>query len=161
METICQADKNAAATDFISRLGYRELCAPVKLRCVRNGEPLEITVHLFENRTLSRVIYYSEAIYIPSGKLRHTTLFHFNADSEHEALHKYCLHALFFDERIEAQFERENRFGPAGHLDPVRAETFLNWVRVYWNSNHFATRYKELGGLHTENELIHLKNKIV
>lgn len=159
METIHHADSITAGTDFIARLGYRELYQPRQFRCIRNGEPLELTVHTFENRSLSKVLYYTEALYIPSGKMRHTTLFHFNADSDHEALHKYCLHALFFDERIGAQFEKENRFTPPAHLDLEKAETFLNWVRVYWNSNYFSTRYKELGGLGNEADLLHLKNK--
>lgn len=153
METAYHTDNDHTGASFISRLGYRELSAPRQYKCVRNGEPLELTVHLFENLNTTTVLYYTEAIYIPTGKLRHTTLFRFNADSDHEAFHKYCLHALFFDERMGELFEEENKFYPPAHLDPVKAEQLLNWIRLYWNNNYFSTRYKELGGLKNESDL--------
>lgn len=156
METSYKNEQLLSGTGFISRLGYREMDKPKQYNCVRNGEPLTLTVYTFENRNLHHILYYTEAVYIPAGKMRHTALFRFNADSDHEALHKYCLHALFFDERMEQQFEKENRFAPPAHLNAEKTETFLNWVRVYWNSNYFATTYKELGGLQNEKDLLKL-----
>lgn len=150
METTYQTDAERAGSSFLSRPGYRELNSPKQYNCMRNGEPLELTVHLLEHLYTDTVVYYTEAVYIPTGKIRHTTLFRFNTDGDHEAFHAYCLHALFFDERMGEQFERENKFNPPAHLDAAQADQFLNWVRIYWNSNYFATRYKELGGLEHE-----------
>jgi len=42
------------------------------------------------------------------------------------------------------------------HLDAEKAETLQNWIRLYWNSNYFHTRYKELGGLELEEDLLRL-----
>lgn len=150
METTYHTEAGRTAASFLSRLGYRELNAPKQYNCIRNGEPLLLTVRLFENTQTEMVIYFTEAVYIPSGKLRHTTLFRFNAGGDHEGHHKYCLHALFFDERMGELFEQENKFNPPAHLDAAQAEQFHSWVRLYWNSNYFATRYKELGGLDPE-----------
>lgn len=142
--------------DFISRLGYRLLQPPRQYHCMRNGESLGLTVHAFENRQLARVLYFTEAVYLPSGRPRHSTLFHFNADSAHEALHNYCLHALFFDERIGERFEEENKFHPPAHLNAEKAEILHHWIRIYWNSHYFATRYQELGGLAPGHDLIRI-----
>ncbi|WP_118973595.1 hypothetical protein [Taibaiella koreensis] len=154
METTINAETTGDQAALIGRLGYRELERPRTYHCVRNGEPLMLTVHLYENRNACKVLYYTEAVYIPGNKPRHTTLFHFNADSDHEALHKYCLHALFFDEKIGAHFEQEHNHTAPAHLDAEKAEQFRNWVRLFWNSNYFKEKYKELGGLEHASDLI-------
>ncbi len=153
METKHHTDANHAAASHLAGLGYRELSTAKQYKCIRNGEPLELTVHLYQHNATATVLYYTEAVYIPTGKLRHKSFFRFNADGDHEAFHKYCLHALFFDERMGELFEQENKFNPPAHLDTEKADRFMNWVRVYWNSNYFATRYKELGGLENESAL--------
>ncbi|WP_118950552.1 hypothetical protein [Taibaiella helva] len=154
METTINAEPARDQAALIGRLGYRELEQPRIYKCVRNGEPLALTIHLYENRNACKVLYYTEAVYIPGNQLRHTALFHFNATNDHEALHKYCLHALFFDEKIGFQFEQENKHTAPAHLDPEKAELFQNWVRLFWNSNHFKEKYKELGGLENPSDLI-------
>jgi hypothetical protein len=154
MEANYEFDPIPVSQDFINRLGFYETSHPRQYRSIRNGEPLELTVHLFENRNSKKVIYYTEAIYIPTGKTRHKTVFQFDRESDHEALHKFCLHALFFDEKIEAGFEEENKFHPPAELNNPKAEAWLNWIRVYWNTNHFNATYKELGGLNDNKELI-------
>lgn len=155
MEANQEFETVPVSLDFISRLGYRETSHPKQYRCIRNGEPLELTVHFFENRSSPKVIYYTEAIYIPNGQIRHITLFQMDKNNDHELLHKFCLHALFFDEHIEARFEEENKFQPPAALIGPKAESWLNWIRVYWNTNHFENTYKELGGLNNNLQLIH------
>lgn len=154
MEANYEFEPIPVSQDFICRLGYRETSHPKQYRAIRNGEPLELTVHLFESRNSSKVIYYTEAVYIPSGQIRHKTLFQFNKDSDPELLHKFCLHTLFFDEKIETSFEEENKFHPPAQLNSPKAESWLNWIRVYWNTNHFNKTYKELGGLCDNQQLI-------
>lgn len=154
METTTNAEHTFDQSPLIGRLGYREPEPPKVYRCIRNGEPLELTVHLYENRRAGKVLYYTEAVYIPGNKLRHTALFHFNAGHDHEALHKYCLHALFFDEQMGELFERENKCMAPAHLDPEKAGLFQSWVRLFWNSNYFKEKYKELGGLESASDLL-------
>lgn len=154
METNQEFDPIPVSQDLISRLGYHETSHPKQYRSIRNGEPLELTVHFFESRNSAKVIYYTEAVYIPSGKIRHKTLFRFNNGNDHELLHKFCLHSLFFDENIEARFEEENKFHPPAQLNNPKAEAWLNWIRVYWNTNHFNNTYKELGGISDDQQLV-------
>lgn len=142
------------SADFIARLGFRETSRPDTFHCTRNGEPLELKVSSFRHRDDAHVIYYTEAKYLPSGQLRHTALFRFKAGDQHELLHKYCLHTLFFDEQIEAAFEQENKFHPPAHLHTAKADTLLQWVRSYWNTQHFNKKYKALGGLNSKKDLI-------
>lgn len=155
METHQEFEPIPVTQDFITRLGYHETSHPRQYRSIRNGEPLELTVHLFESRNSDKVIYYTEAVYIPTGKIRHKTLFQFDRRNDPELLHKFCLHTLFFDEHIEARFEEENKFHPPAQLNNAKAASWLNWIRVYWNTNHFNTTYKELGGLSDNKQLIH------
>lgn len=154
MEANHEFDPIPVSQDFISRLGYYETSHPKQYRSIRNGEPLELTVHLFESRNSKYVVYYTEAVYIPTGKRRHTTLFQFSKENDHELLHKFCLHTLFFDEKIEARFEEENKFHPPATLNNAKAESWLNWIRMYWNTNHFNSMYKELGGISDNKQLI-------
>ncbi|RYG24273.1 MAG: hypothetical protein EOO01_43550 [Chitinophagaceae bacterium] len=154
MEANQEFDPIPVSQDFIARLGYHETSHPRQYRGIRNGEPLELTVHFFENGRSQKVIYYTEAVYIPSGKIRHKTLFQFDRNNDPELLHNFCLHTLFFDEKIEARFEEENRFHPPAQLNTSKAEAWLNWIRVYWNTNHFNSTYKELGGLSDNKQLI-------
>lgn len=153
METLYPA-VSRHSSDTIIRLGFRETSAPATFRCIRNGEPLELKIYLFENRNSGRVLYYTEAVYLPTGQLRHTTLFRFSSNEQHEVLHKYCLHTLFFDEQIELLFEQENKFHPPAHLQTAKADTLLHWVRSYWNTRHFNDQYKALGGLNSKKDLI-------
>jgi len=147
-------EANAPNTEFISRLGFREISAPTTFHCLRNGEALELNIHFFENRNHKKVIYYTEAKDMQTGKIRHTATFQFNEDNDHLALHKFCLHTLFFDQTIEEDFTKENKFHPPMHLHPEKAEQFLNYVRYYWNTQCFNERYKMLGGLNSKKELI-------
>lgn len=142
------------SSDFITRLGFREVNTPATFFCSRNGEALELKVYFFENRDSSHVVYYTEAIYQPAGQLRHTALFRFNRNEPHEQMHKYCLHSLFFDEQIEVLFEQENKFHPPAHLHTAKADTLLDWVRSYWNTQYFNKKYKALGGLNSKKDLI-------
>lgn len=142
------------SSDFITRLGFREVNTPATFFCTRNGEPLELKVYFFENRDSNDVVYYTEAIYQPAGQLRHTALFRFNRNEPHEQKHKYCLHSLFFDEQIEVLFEQENKFHPPAHLHTAKADTLLDWVRSYWNTQYFNKKYKALGGLNSKKDLI-------
>ncbi|PSK94613.1 hypothetical protein [Taibaiella chishuiensis] len=142
------------SSDFIVRLGFRETGTPATFRCIRNGEPLELKVYAFENRNSNQAIYYTEAYYQPTGQLRHTALFRFPNSEQHELMHKYCLHTLFFDEQIGEQFEQENKFHPPAHLQTEKADTLLQWVRSYWNTRHFNEQYKTLGGLNSKKDLI-------
>ena len=153
METL-NREQNPPNTDMISRLAYREAQAPTIFHCIRNGEALRLTVHFFESRNSRKVLYLTEAVFMPTGKTRHTTLFQFSKDDDHLALHKFCLHTLFFDEQLEALFNAENKFNPPTHLNAEKAEAFLNWVRYYWNTQTFNEQYKTLGGFHTPKDLI-------
>lgn len=141
-------------SDFITRLGFRETHTPDTFRCMRNGELLELKIYLFKHRDNAQVIYYTEAVSLATGQLRHTALFRFNRDDQHELLHKYCLHSLFFDEQIEALFEQDNKFHPPAHLQTTKADTLLHWVRSYWNTQYFNKKYKALGGLNSKKDLI-------
>lgn len=141
-------------TDMITRLGFRVMNEPIVLRCIRNGEPLELKVYYFESRNMDAVIYYTEAYTIATGILRHSAAFRFRKSDNHELMHKYCLHALFFDEQIEQAFEEQNKFSPPAHLDQQKAASFLNSVRLYWNSRHFEETYKTLGGIESQKQLI-------
>jgi hypothetical protein len=140
----------------IARLGFRAMNEPTTYCCVRNGETLVLKVYLFENRDLNQVIYYTDAISISSGKCRHTTIFKFHKSDAHQTIHNYYLHQLFFDEQIEQQFEQENTFAPAAHLNPEKAAAFLNAVRFYWNSRHFEYNYQKLHGIQSAKEIIKL-----
>ena len=141
--------------DFISRLGFRAMARPKQFYCVRNGEPLELSIHFFENKNTQKVIYYTEAKYIPTGHLRHVSAFQFKANEAHEKLHKFCLYDLFFDEKIESKFEEENTFHPSPLMNNAKAASWLDWMRVYWNTNHFKSTYKALGGLNCTSQIIH------
>lgn len=138
--------------ELIGRLGYREVHPALVVKCVRNGEPIELNIRLFKNRSSSTVLYYTTATYIPSNTLRHSTLFMFDGNNNHEALHKFCLYKLFFDETIEHQFEKEHKL-TMQHPGRKAAE-WLSWIRVCWNSNHFKTMYNELGGINNYQQII-------
>lgn len=153
METL-NRDQTHPNTEFISRLGYREAQAPSRLHCLRNGEALELIVHFFENRNSDKVIYYTEAIDMQTGRTRHTATFQFSRNNDHIALHKFCLYTLFFDEELEELFNEQNKFNPPVHLNAAKAESFLNWVRYFWNTQSFNEKYKMLGGLNSKNDLL-------
>ena len=155
METIQANETMTVSQDLISRLGFRAVTHPRHFYCVRNGEALELTVHLFDNKNTNKVIYYTEAKFILSGKLRHKTLFQFKQDEDHEKQHIFCLHALFFDEGMTAQFEKENTFQPSPIMDKAKSESWLTWIRNHWNTHHFENKYKTLGGLSSPKQLIH------
>lgn len=140
--------------DFIYRLGYREVKKPVSFHCIRNQEPLHLRIYYLENERKGKVIYYTEAEYIPTGQLRHTCIFRFDRNKDHIALHNFCLHTLFFDESITQLFEEQNRFEPSIHLTPEKAELFQNWVRFCWNTRYFNEHYTMLGGLQDKRELL-------
>jgi len=155
METMQAYEIMNVSQDQISRLGYRAVTHPRHFYCVRNGEPLELTIHFFENKNTGQVIYYTEAKYIMSGRLRHKTLFRFRKEEDHEKLHVLYLHELFFDEAITAKFEEENTFHPSPLMDKYKSESWLNWIRNHWNTHHFENKYKALGGLHGAADIIH------
>jgi hypothetical protein len=155
METIQAYETMNVSPDLISRLGFRTVTHPRHFYCVRNGEALELTIHLFENKNTNKVIYYTEAKYILSGKLRHKTLFQFKKEEDHEKQHIFYLHTLFFDETMVAQFEAENTFHPSPLMDKNKSESWLNWIRSHWNTNHFENKYKTLGGLNSPSQIIH------
>ncbi len=145
--------------DFMHRLGYREVHRPQIFNCIRNAEPLQLRVYYFQNEKRQKVAYYTEAVCISTGYLRHTTLFLFGQIEDHLRLHHLCLYTLFFDERIAGMFEEENRSSPPGHLDTVQTEKFKDWVRFYWNTNHFKENYARLGGLEHTRQLLFVDGK--
>lgn len=155
METIQANETITVSPDSISRLGFRAVTHPRHFYCVRNGEALELTIHFFDNKNTNKVIYYTEAKFIMSGKLRHKTLFQFKKEEDHEKQHIFCLHTLFFDETMATQFEQENTFHPSPLMDKNKSESWLNWIRGHWNTNHFESKYKTLGGLNSPNQIIH------
>lgn len=140
----------------ISRLGFRNMQEPVTFRCIRNGEALELKVYYFESRNLDTVIYYTDITTLASGARRHATAFRFKKKDNHELLHKYCLHLLFFDEQIQLDFESQNTFSPSTHLDKEKASQYLDAVKYYWNSRHFDMTYKILNGIESQKEIISL-----
>lgn len=155
METMQAYETINVSPDSISRLGFRAVTHPRHFYCVRNGEALELTIHLFENKNTRKIIYYTEAKYILSGKLRHKTLFQFAKEEDHEKQHILFLHDLFFDEKIAEKFEEENTFHPSPLMDKYKSESWLNWIRSHWNKNHFESKYKALGGLNGNSDIIH------
>jgi hypothetical protein len=155
METMQVYETINVSQDLISRLGFRAVTHPRHFYCVRNGEALELTIYLFENKNTDKVIYYTEAKYILSGKLRHKTLFRFRKNEDHEKQHILFLHDLFFDEAIAEQFEKENTFHPSPLIDKNKSESWLNWIRNHWNTHHFENKYKTLGGLKGTADIIY------
>lgn len=156
MEAVGRNNGAFTGTEFIYRLGYRELQAPGIIHCVRNGEALRLEVRYFENRQGNGVIYYTEAYNEHTGGLRHTTVFTFPMSCEHAAIHQRYLHELFLDTEIENRFEEENKFMPAAHLSTDHVALFDGWVRFCWNTNHFREQYKKLGGLEYRRQLLTL-----
>lgn len=154
METKNVLEAGVVSTEFISRLGYRASTHPRHFYCVRNGEPLELIVHFFENTRAGKVVYYTEARYIPNGKIRHTAIFQFNEQDDHESEHKFRLYELFYNDQIEAQFERENTFHPSPLMNNEKATSWLDWIRVYWNTCYFDNKYQVLGGLTNAQQII-------
>lgn len=152
MEKLTIMESLPVASELISRLGFVEVHPAVSAQCLRNGEPLALHIRLFKNRNSKKVIYFTTATYLPDNTQRYTTLFMFEADNNHEALHKFCLHQLFFDEDIEKKFETEHKL-TMQHPNEKAAE-WLSWIRHYWNINHFKTLYKELGGLYNYHQII-------
>ncbi len=144
----------ARSVDFIHRLGYREINKPMLFHCIRNQEPLMLKVYYLENERKGTVVYYTEAEYIPTGQLRHTCIFLFDRNKDHERLHKVCLYTLFLDEKITRLFEEQNKWEAPPHLDKEKAEIFQNWVRFYWNTGYFNDQYALLGGLQDKQQLL-------
>jgi hypothetical protein len=136
---------------YISRLGYRESGPAAQYSCNRNGDVLLLTIYTFQHDKRNKVLYFTLAT-DAQGNNRHKTLFQFSATEDHLLLHKLYLHQLFFDTGIGEHFSRENKFNVTAHN--AQTESWQEWIRTYWNNNHFEKTYQELKGLKDYHQII-------